>query len=353
MNIQEFDRNFEVPGITRQDIEWLELSDPRLRLYGLPEGWSFPLSRIPPACLPGLSGAVQRFAYQTAGMRLRFRTDSRYIAFKGALHAGCQMSHMPLSGSAGVDLYRGRPPIHRHSFMPGGEREETCAGEYTWTEEGMQDILMHFPLFSGLQYAAVGVAPGARVEPPTPYAVEKPIVFYGSSITHGGCASRPGNAYPSFLSRWLDADIVNLGFSGNAKGEPEMARYIAGLEMSVFVLDYDHNANDTAFLRRTHRPFYEIVRGAQPELPILLVSKPDVLKDMDTYRSRREVILDTLEYARRNGDRHIAFVDGEQLFAGTEPDACTVDGTHPNDLGFYRMARTMEPAIRGLLEAVQ
>lgn len=353
MDIRDFDRNFQAEGITRTDIEWLELTDPRLRVHGLPEGWTFPLCRLPPSRLADMSEGVRGLAYHTAGARVRFRTDSQYLAFKGVLLNINDMNHMPRSGSAGVDVYLGRPPVFRKAIMPELAVSESLAGEWTWSETGMQEILLHVPLYNGLRYAAIGVAPGAQVELPTPYAIEKPLVFYGSSITQGGCASRPGNAYPAFLSRWLDADFINLGFSGNAKGEPAMARYIAGLEMSLLVMDYDHNADDVAFLRSTHRPFYEIVRDAQPELPILFVSKPDVIQDAKTYRCRREVILETLAYAQGRGDRRVAFVDGERLFAGVEPDACTVDGTHPNDLGFYRMARVMEPTIRALLGSAE
>ena len=112
----------------------------------------------------------------------------------------------------------------------------------------------------------------AKLETPTPYTLERPMVFYGSSITEGGCATRPANAYTALLSRWLDADYINLGFSGSAKGEMEIANYIAGLDMSVFILDYDHNAPTIEHLAETHEPFFKMIRS------ILLMVRPSLGK---------------------------------------------------------------------------
>ncbi|HML49120.1 MAG TPA: SGNH/GDSL hydrolase family protein, partial [Clostridia bacterium] len=154
----------------------------------------------------------------------------------------------------------------------------------------------------------------------------------------------------ALLARFLDADFVNLGFSGNAKGEPEMARYIAGMEMSAFVLDYDHNTPNPEHLERTHGPFYDIVRQAQPDLPIVLVSSPnsDTLKEGT---QRRAVIRATYDRALAQGDRKVYYVPGDALLGRDHRECCRVDGTHPNDLGFMRMAETILPALAAALES--
>ncbi len=189
----------------------------------------------------------------------------------------------------------------------------------------------------------------ARVEAPTPYELGRPMVFYGSSITEGGCASRAANAYSALLSKWLDADYMNLGFSGSAKGEPELAAYIAGLEMSVFVYDYDHNAPDPEHLEKTHEPFFRTIRQAQPELPVLFLTKPDFDLDPAAAMLRRSIILRTCENARASGDQNVYFIDGETYFGSKDREACTVDGCHPNDLGFMRMAETIYPVLQNIL----
>lgn len=122
---------------------------------------------------------------------------------------------------------------------------------------------------------------GSKIGKPTPYSIEKPIVFYGSSITQGGCASRPGNSYTHIICRWLDANMVNLGFSGNAKGEPEMAELISQIDMGALVMDYDHNAPDAEYLLNTHENFFKIIRSNHPYLPVIFVSKPDFDKNIN------------------------------------------------------------------------
>ena len=144
--------------------------------------------------------------------------------------------------------------------------------------------------------------------------------------------------------------MFNLGFTGNAKGEPEMAAYIAGLDMSALVLDYDYNAASAEALKATHEPFFRIIRERHPSLPILLLSKPNVDNDEAESARRRNVILQTYRQAMESGDRRVYFLDGAFLFGTSYRDCCTVDGCHPNDLGFLRMAEAVLPVLRAAME---
>ena len=175
--------------------------------------------------------------------------------------------------------------------------------------------------------------------------LNKPIVFYGSSITQGGCVSKAGSAYPTILCRRLDAVQINLGFSGNGKGEENIARHIASLPMSMFVMDYDHNAPTPEHLEKTHEPFFRIIREMQPELPIVSLSRPSFDMNPDENAVRREIIRNTYEHAVAAGDQHVVFVDGELFYGQTDRDMCAVDGTHPNDLGSWRIAEALEPIL--------
>ena len=195
----------------------------------------------------------------------------------------------------------------------------------------------------------LGFLPDARVEKGRTPRIEKPIVFYGSSITQGGCAAKVGSCYTTLLCRRLDAAQINLGFSGSGRGEENMARYIASLDMSAFVLDYDHNAPTVEHLEKTHEKFFNIVREAHPDLPIVMMSKPDFDSNREGNALRRNVIARTYAHALEKGDKNVWFINGESFFGNHDRELCTVDGCHPTSLGFVRMADVVEAVLRPVL----
>ena len=150
---------------------------------------------------------------------------------------------------------------------------------------------------------------------------------------------------------------MNLGFSGSARGERAVADYIASMDISAFVLDYDRNLPTAAELREKHFEFYKAVRDAHRDIPIIIMSygmypvrnTPEKFHDRESFDCRA-VILDTYTKALKDGDKNIYFVDGETIFASGDEDACTVDGCHPNDLGFYCMAKRVYPVLKSGLE---
>ena len=352
----ELDPNFRPALVGGREVIWHDaLRGGAFSLEGLPfrAGPDAPLRRLPgersaPYVMLDSGNGLMR---HTAGACVRFRSDSPWIAVRATLADGCDMNHMPRAGSMGLDLYRGVGDSARHAgtAQPNpGERllERMLAIR---SESDGETWQVNFPLYGGLESLEIGLAPDAQAMPPPPHRLGR-IVFYGSSITQGGCASRPGNAYTTMVCRELDAEQVNLGFSGSARGEPAMAGLIASLEgMEAFVLDYDHNAPNADHLAATHEPFFRIVREARPDLPILVLSRPDIWDNPgEDVRRRREVVRATVRYARADGDRRVAFVDGARLFGRTHRDDCTVDRCHPNDLGFRRMADAVLAGLRRL-----
>ena len=196
------------------------------------------------------------------------------------------------------------------------------------------------------------------MEAPAPRAVEAPILFYGTSITQGGCATRPGMAYPAILSRRLQASCVNLGFSGAGSGEPEVARCLALIEScSLFVLDYDANCPDAAHLTRTLPVFIDILRQRHPATPILVLSGIPKASEawnpaaVDRREERATAQRQVVDQRVGAGDTGLHFLHGSSLLGGDDFDECTVDGTHPTDLGFLRMAHGLEPVIRRILRS--
>ena len=346
MKISDIDKNLAVENTTGLDgIVWLDVKDPPFSIHGLwqtEKGVGF--LRMPEETAKAASDGVYWLSHHTAGGRIRFRTDSPWIALKAVMPDNGTMPHITMLGQSGFDLYRSDAGVYEYagSFMPGNRHH----GYDTWkpTDGKRHTYTVNMPLYDPVEEVYIGLSKDAEIDVPEPYAYEKPVLYYGSSITQGGCASRPGNAYQAMISRRLDADFVNLGFSGSAKAEPAMREYLASLSASVFVCDYDHNAPNADHLEATHRPLYETYRAANPDTPIVFVSKPDFHPGTEDER-RRGIVIATYEYALSRGDTKVSFVDGARLFDGPFADSCTVDGCHPNDLGFFRMAEKIGDAV--------
>ena len=355
--LSRIDPRFAPARVGDREVAWHDATRAPFALEGLPfrAGPDAPLWRLPgTAAAPYVTAeGAEWLMHHTAGACVRFRTDSPFVAVRAQLADSADMNHMPRAGSAGFDLYRGPWPESRHAGTAQPNRDETDLVRMLCVrnegDAGTESWQLDLPLYGGAAFVQVGLAPGAAVEPPAPHRTG-PICFYGSSITQGGCASRPGNAYTTMVCRALDAEQVNLGFSGSARGEPAMAELIATLDgLSAFVMDYDYNAPTPEHLAATHEPFFRTVRAARPDLPILVLSAPSVWSDSpDAMRRRRDIVRATVRHAKSRGDRRVAFLDGARLFGRTGRDDCTVDRCHPNDLGFRLMADAVLAALRRL-----
>lgn len=205
----------------------------------------------------------------------------------------------------------------------------------------MLNYTLNFPYAAKMSSFEIGIDDDAVLSVGVPYSNEKPVVFYGSSITHGAWASRPGNTYESLISQKYNMNYLNLGFSGSAKGEKEIVDYMAGLEMCTFVSDYDHNAYDFNLIKNTHLPMYKTIREAHPNIPYIIITRPNYFADPANNEKRNAVFKATYDYAVANGDKNIWYIDGKTLFDGEYYHNCTRDGCHPNDIGFYRMANVI------------
>ncbi len=301
--------------------------------------------RLPESVARATSDNVYDMYQTSTGGRLRFVSDSPYVAIRAALSREERIPNMTAIGTLGFDLYADGE--YAGSFVP-SMTESTYEAIVRLPERRNRSFMIHFPLYSNIDSLEIGLAEDASLCAPEEYAVKNPIVFYGSSITNGACASRPGMAYPAQVSRFLNADHYNLGFGGSARGETPMAEYIASLDMSVFVLDYDHNAYDPDYLLRTHEPFYKIIREKNPDLPILMITAPKVKRN-ESWQRRYEIIKNTYENAVRAGDKNVYFLDGAEPLRAIGLDYF-VDGTHPSDLGFYMMAKAVADILRPLLK---
>jgi hypothetical protein len=254
------------------------------------------------------------------------------------------MSHFTLCGVAGFDLYV--DGSHVNCYRPPYEMTDQYESVID-VGSGMHEVTISMPLYSNVREIFVGLSESAVVEEATPYRNEKPVVYYGSSITQGGCASRAGTTYQDFISRELNIDYLNLGFSGGAKGEDAMIKYVSELDMSLFVYDYDHNAPSCEHLEKTHEKMFLAIREAHPELPIIIMSMPNAILN-NTQKQRLAIIKRTYDNAVARGDRNVYLITGPELMQYVGNDG-TVDNTHPTDLGFWSMGKTISAVMKDLL----
>ena len=365
MDIKKIDKNFDTTFIPPEDIEWLSARelpfDVRGIFYSEEEGL---YRRMPKAVADATNEGVAQLSKHTAGGRVRFVTDSPYVAVRVEEPFEQPFSHMTIAGKCGVSLFV--DGAFAGTIMPSYEQivqGDSARGgsgvivfdgiKYPYIEGGkIYQGEIFLPLYSAVNSVYVGVKKGCTLQAPKAYTHNQPVLFYGSSITQGGCASKPGDDYVNRLCRMLDTEIWNLGFSGSARAETVMVEYLAAQNPSVFVLDYDHNAPDAAHLAKTHFTLYETVRKAHPTTPIVMMTMPTIAgyETREWYQPRREEILKSFEKAKALGDNNVYLVDCYGCFGESAKGECgTVDDCHPNSLGFMRMAERVYPVLDALL----
>jgi hypothetical protein len=358
IKIEQIDKAMEKKATDSSGVKWYSPLEQPFRLSGFPFiTYDKVYRRMPVVKELKLPLYVDILANCTAGGQISFCTNSRRLLLKVEL-AGCaDMDQMPATGQCGFDCYIGEPgkQLYCNTVRHDHSKSTYEYQMFDIIEIGMKDILLNFPLFQGVKEVFIGLESGAEVYAPLPYAVDKPVVVYGTSITQGGCASRPGMVFTNILSRRLNIPFINLGFSGNGKGEPEVARVIADIQEPLcFILDYEGNARTGGILENTLPGFVAILRGKHPDTPILVISKTKHAKE-SFFKAEYERLLYLRDFQaglvkelNTKGDRNIHFCNGMELL-GADYDECTVDGVHLTDLGFWRMAEKLEPILRNLV----
>lgn len=289
----------------------------------------------------------------TAGGTIRFITDAKTITVRIWLKNPITgMNHFTNRGVYGVDVYSGSGNNKKYAVAA----MKTIADSTTFNQEDIHltedisEVSIYLPLYSGVEKLDIGFPKDSRIGSPPKRAIKSPLAFYGSSITQGGCVSRPANMYSHIICRELDADCLNLGFSGSAMGEQSIAHYLGQREISAFVMDYDFNSPSADTLRQTHAPFFDIFREHHPDIPVIFVTHPYFGVETEHNRQRKSVIRETYNKAVQKGDTKVYFVDSEDFFPLEMRDLFAVDYLHPNDLGNYYMAKAILPAVKQALK---
>ena len=340
-SITDVDKNFKVETkIERDNIAFYKPQNTPFEIYGVfYENGKY--RRMPQAVGESVNEGVSVLYTNTAGGRIRFKTNSSYVAIVAKMDGLGKMPHFAFTGSIGFDLYVGDE--YCKSFMPPFDITDGYESCIDFADKSMREITINLPLYSNVNQVYIGLEKDCAIQSPTPYKNEKPVVFYGSSITQGGCASSPGPCYQGHLSRRFNIDYINLGFSGSARAEDTMIEYIKKLDMSLFVYDYDHNAPTVEYLKNTHEKMFRAIREENQDLPIVMMSRPLYTLENDDL-ARRDIVMATYKNAVAAGDKNVYFLDGPQLMSLCKNEG-TVDNCHPTDFGFASMAQAIGDLI--------
>ena len=339
----------KLPHTTMSAPIYLDVKNAPFKLYGFDNGFV----RVPSDVAEATSENVARLARTAAGGRVRFRTNSDFIVVHGDYDYTEKGTTWPIAAQAGFDIYFTENGKQKYRGIFGGAQPvDHCYSEnrLRFSSE-MKEVTIYFPLVTSITNMYIGLHEGCELEAADDYKYEKPIVFYGSSIVHGVGVGRAGNSYPAIISRRFDSNYRNLGFGGAAKAEKPMMEYIAGIDMSVFVYDYDHNAPSFEHLEKTHYEGYKIFRAKQPSTPVIMASRVDIdCGNRAENEKWRALIKSNYERAKAEGDENVYFVDGALIYPEDKRDECTCDGCHPNDMGYSYMADAFGKIIKELIE---
>ena len=334
------------------NIMWHDVQDWGVEGRGFSDTLSY-FDRLPQRAKGIVRDAVWNLSRHSSGMMVRFRTDATTIHVDHAVtSSNLAMAHMPATGVSGLDLYaKDTNGTWKWVAVTRPAAQEMKLEIVSGLNPGERDYAIYLPLYNGTSRLKVGVPTDAAFEGIAP-RTEKPIVFYGTSITHGACASRPGMPHPSILGRRLNRPVINLGFSGNGKMEENVGRFLVELDPAVYVIDCLPNMTADEVTANTV-PLVKQLRAAHPSVPIVLVEDRTYpagwIKDSMLRRNRtsREAFRKQYQMLLDAGTEGLSYIDGNLLLNPDLDD--TTDGSHPSDLGFYNHANAMEPVIRKAL----
>jgi lysophospholipase L1-like esterase len=334
------------------DVVWHDVRDWGVEGRGFDDTANY-FDRLPARAKGVVRDDVWNLARHTAGMSVRFETDSegiyaRYELLKGEL----AMGHMPATGVSGLDIYgRLDTGAWRWLAVVAPTTSNVTAAIGNQIAPGRRAYVCNLPLYNGVKSLLIGMRKGSGFWP-APTRKDKPILFYGTSITQGACASRPGMSFVNILGRRLDRPMLNFGFSGNGRMEIEVGRLLAELDPALFVIDCVANTDAGQIIDRAP-PLVKLLRCTHPTTPILLLDErmwdnaPLLPALRERHRSKAAALRQAYERLRADGVDDLHFRAGDDLL-GADGEA-TTDGSHPNDLGMMRYADALEPDLRKLL----
>ena len=326
--------------------------------------------RLPSGVTTNVNGGVRSMKHHTSGMLFRFRTDSKSLVFHWVpYNSNLAMGHMPATGVSGIDVYR-QLPDGRWFYVKTGRIGDAKGGTLTLSWKPGDACLVNLPLYNGIKSFKLGIDKNAKVEAlgPRKSGIDKPVVFYGTSITHGGCCSRPGLGFVNIVGRQLDVPVCGLGFSGSGRMEFEMVDHLARIDASCYILDCLWNMNrpnpnasaayqdmyaagfdekdPISVVRFRYEPFIRALRAKRPNVPIIMAEQCDVYCNGPSTKDK--FVRSLYEKLIAEGWTNLVYLPKDEMYSGDGEG--TVDGCHPNDLGMMTMAKAFGKAVKQALK---
>ena len=296
--------------------------------------------RLPLSYKGKVRDAVWSLSKSSAGISVRFLSNSTTIRVKWELLNDAKMNHMAETGIKGIDLYfrNNGKWQYLNTARPAGKVNDYLL--ISNMDPFMREYRLYLPLYDGITELKVGIDSLSNIVKPE-RTNKKPIVFYGTSITQGGCASRPGMVHTSIISRILDVECINFGFSGNGRMEKPLAELISGIDALFYVLDGTNNMTPEQ-IHENAISLVEIIRSKHAVTPIIFVE--GMLNDKsyldpktrDVEVAKNTMLSEEFREMTRRGFKNIYYI-GQTGGKGTDYES-TVDGVHLTDLGFSRYA---------------
>ena len=311
-------------------------------------------ARFPANYQDKLREPVWNLGQHSAGISIRFRTNSPFIAVKWTVKNDAVMDHMPFTGIKGVDLYsivEGNWKYINTGRVQGRSNEFTLV---SGAGDTYREYLLNLPLYDGADTVLIGISHSASITVPQEnhLIAKKPVVYYGSSIAQGGCASRPGLLFTNILSRKMDRSFINMGFSGNGTFDLSVGEAMCETDAALYVIDCNPNTTRDLIYERAVA-LVKYMKEKRPDIPVLLVEAFHYVngfgKPLESENEKKNIELKrAFKTLKDSGIRDLYYREGEGLI-GDDYEG-TVDGVHPNDIGMLRIAEELEPTIRILLE---
>lgn len=312
--------------------------------------------RLPMSLKDKTRPPVWHLGKNTAGLAIRFSSNTSSIVLEWTPSSNYSMDHMTDVAVKGLDLYawdKGKW-VYVNSARPQGKDSRFRYEVISNMSAVSREYMLYLPLYDGLKNLNIGVDSLAEIGVPQEELIcrNKPIVAYGTSILQGGCASRPGMSHINILGRWLNKEIVNMGFSGNGQLDYEIAEIMSEKDASVYVLDFMPNVN-VEQINEKMETFYRIIRSKSKDVPILFIENPIFphskfdCKMKETIEEKNKALRKVFEVLNRT-DENICLLPASAII-GVDNEA-TVDGIHFTDLGFMRYAEYLFPVLKNIIE---
>jgi hypothetical protein len=344
----QLDHNMVIPTVKSDGISWYSPKTKPFRLAGF--SWfeqDNVYRRLPVKPAVTIPKAVDTLASFTAGGQVSFKSNATKVLVRVKLSGARDMFHMASTGHSGFDLYLGEPggkKFYAVTFLK--IKDNTYEAQlYSSKSTAWKEFTLNFPLYNGVEELLIGLNEKAEIAPPSPYASDQKIVVYGGSTVQGACASRPGAYHLNILSRRLNMEIINLGFSGSGKLEPELAELMTEIkDPAVFFVEGERNSHYQGVVDHLEN-FINILRKKHPAVPIVILTANK--RSLEAFRPDERVKI--LAFQKQLAEKmNVLLFDSTELL-GDDFYECSVDGSHPTDLGFYRMAEGMTPFTAKLL----